>query len=182
MIKKWRVLKSDVVLENRWAKVRRDTCLLPNGLRIDDYYYWEGGDFAQIFALTRDSRVVLVRQYKHGVKNIVLELPAGLVSADDKSPLVTARRELREETGFEAERWHSLGGLNVSSAKATTRAFPFIALDARRTTGMKLDQTEEIEVSLYPLRRLINAMAKGKIRDANSIATSLLALSHLRRI
>lgn len=181
-LEKWRVKDSIRVLDHHWAKVRRDNCILPNGSEIDDYYYWEGGDFAQVFALTRESQVVLVRQYKHGVKEIVLELPAGLVEATDASSLDAAQRELLEETGFETSLWQSLGVLHVSSAKATTRAYPFLAQDAQLMSSPNFDDGEDIEVTLCSITEILNLIAKGIIRDANSIATCFRALQYLGRI
>lgn len=178
-LKRWQVKESELVLDRRWAKVRRDICILPDEGEVDDYYYWEGGDFAQVFALTPDSRVVLVRQYKHGVKEIVLELPAGMIDAEDTSPLATARRELLEETGFEASAWQELGTLNVSSAKATTRAYPFLARNAHQGHEAHLDDNEDIEVVLCSIPEVLNLIAKGEIRDSNSIAACLLALMSL---
>src|SRR4051812_21387285 len=116
VIRPWRVLKSELAFENKWAKIRHDECELPGGQIVEDYYYWEGGDFSQVFALTLDREVVLTRQYKHGVKEVVLELPAGMISSNEL-PLVTAKRELQEETGYTAKDWIPLGELNVSSAK-----------------------------------------------------------------
>lgn len=178
-LEKWRVKDSRRVLDHRWAKVRRDSCILPNGSEIDDYYYWEGGDFAQVFALTAESQVILVRQYKHGVKEVVLELPAGMIEATDASPLATAQRELLEETGFEANRWQSLGILHVSSAKATTRAYPFLAHIARWRHAPRLDNEEDIQVILSSIPEVLDLIAKGVIRDANSIAVCFLALQAL---
>jgi 8-oxo-dGTP pyrophosphatase MutT (NUDIX family) len=178
-LEKWQVKDSRRVLNHRWAKVRRDSCILPDGSEIDDYYYWEGGDFAQVFALTADSQVILVRQYKHGVKEIVLELPAGMTEATDASPLAAAQRELLEETGFEASRWQSLGVLHVSSAKATTRAYPFLTQIAQRRHSPRLDNEEDIQVILSPVPEVLDLIARGTIRDANSIATCFLALQAL---
>ena len=52
---------------------------MSNGVILDDYFYWEGGDFVQVFALTREQEVILVLQYKHGVRDIILDLPAGMI-------------------------------------------------------------------------------------------------------
>ena len=175
----WRVRETQLVFDNRWAKVRRDTCELPDGRPVPDYHYWEGNDFAQVFALTDESRVVLVRQYKHAVKEIVLELPAGLISPEDEAPLATARRELLEETGFGAGEWQALGRLNVSSAKATTRAYPFLATRALRVAEPRPDENEQIEVVLATIPDLMDLISAGEIRDSNSIACSLLSLRAL---
>lgn len=181
-IREWRVKNSNLVLDNRWARVRCDACVLPDGTEIGDYYYWEGGDFAQVLALTDSGDVVLTRQYKHGVKEVVLELPAGLVAPGDDGPLMTAQRELSEETGFGGRDWLPLGVLNVSSAKATTRAYPFLLRGATRAEDPHPDEHETIEVVLWPLADLLDLAVSGKIRDSSSLATSLLALRALGRI
>ena len=80
-------------------QVRRDARELPGGKVVDDYYYWDGSDFAQVFALSAGSQVLLVRQYKHAVKEVTLELPAGLI-APGESAIDCACRELLEETGY----------------------------------------------------------------------------------
>jgi len=178
-IQPWRVRKSRLVFDNRWAKVRQDECELPNGEVVPDYYYWEGGDFAQVFALTPDNEVVLTRQYKHGVKEIVTELPAGLIDSQE-TPIAAAKRELEEETGYRATEWVPLGQLNVSSAKATTRANAFFAKNAKKTTEPTLDSTEEIEVLLVAIDELLDLISRGTVKDAGSVATTLLALKALK--
>jgi 8-oxo-dGTP pyrophosphatase MutT (NUDIX family) len=178
-LKKWQIKNSELVLDNRWAKVRRDTCVSPNRNIIDDYYYWEGSDFAQVFALTAQHEVVLVRQYKHPARDVVLEFPAGLLMDSDEEPISCAQRELREETGYEATDWRSLGVLNVSSGKATTKAYCFLALGATKVTQQQLDTNEQIEVLTLGIPELLRQISCGGIRDSNSVATSLLALMRL---
>jgi len=175
----WRVRRSNLVLSNRWARVRRDECELPDGHLIGDYYYWEGGDFAQVFAITAAEEIVLTRQYKHGVKEVVLELPAGLIEASDRKPLATAKRELREETGFTGGRWLPLGRFNVSSAKAATRSHSFLANGVARKHEQRADPKEVVDVTLVGKSELCELIAAGAIRDANSIATSFRAFQVL---
>jgi ADP-ribose pyrophosphatase len=178
----WRVRKSALVLdEGRWARVRRDECELPSGDIIPDYFYWEGNDFAQVFALTQKAEVVLTRQYKHGVKEIVVELPAGQIG-EGEDPRAAAEREMREETGFVGSDWVRLGQMNVSSAKSSTRATAFLLRDAEKRYAPKLDFTEQIEVLLYPLNEVLNLISRGAIRDVNSVATTLLALRELGHV
>lgn len=178
-IRPWSVQESELVLDNRWAKVRRDTCELSDGRVIPDYYYWEGGDFAQVFAITPSNEVVLTRQYKHGVKEIVMELPAGLIDSNDETPLATAQRELKEETGYTGEDWVDLGVLNVSSAKATTRAYVFLTRHAVKKFEPDRDTNETIDVFLLKVEEVIEFISRGKIRDSSSIATTFLALHAL---
>ena len=181
-IEAWKVRRTELVLDTHWAKVRRDWCVLPDGAEIDDYYYWEGGDFAQVFVLTEDIEVVLVRQYKHAAREISLEFPAGMLDESDVDPLRTAQRELKEETGFTGKKWVSLGLMSVSAAKSTARCHSFLVTGAKCTSGQRLDATENIEVVMMPLSHLPAAIAAEEIRDSNSIATCFLALNALGKI
>ena len=181
-VAKWQTKDSVLVLDNRWAKVRRDVCMLTDGTEIDGYYYWEGGHFAQIFALTPEDQVILVRQYRHGVKEVNVELPAGLIDSYDLNALKNAQQELLQETGFEAETWTSLGVLHTSPAKSTTCSYHFLAKNAKKVQNPHLDETEAIEVILCPIAEVLSMIAKGEIQDSNSVATCLLALQALGKI
>jgi hypothetical protein len=75
----WRVVESEIVIETTHLRLRRDEIELPGGKRIGPYYVRESRGFAVVFAITEDDRVVLVRQYKHGINASVLELPAGAI-------------------------------------------------------------------------------------------------------
>lgn len=178
-MEKWTIVETKHILNKKWARVRQDTCLLPSGKVVEDYFIWEGNDFAIVFGLTNDDKVVLVRQYKHGAQNIVVELPAGLVETSDSDPQVTAARELREETGYEAEDYTHLASLFVSSAKATTVAHLYLATGLAQVASPEPDDQEAIESFCVSLPALIQMIDTGKIRDVNSIATTFLALQKL---
>jgi ADP-ribose diphosphatase len=180
-VRPWRVQQSDLVFDNRWARVRRDRCELPDGKIVPDYYYWDGFDFAQTFAVTKNHEILLARQYKHGVKEIVTELPAGLVDPTDLSPVATAQRELQEETGYVGRDWLALGELHVSSAKATTRAFAFLARNVTKACEQSPDSNETIEVLTVGTDDVIDLISRGIIRDTSSIAITFLALQALGR-
>lgn len=172
----WRVRQTRLVLDNPWAKVRCDSCELPDGTLIDEYYYWEGANSVEVFALTPRDEVVLTRQYKHGVKEVVVELPAGFIEGNDEAPLAAAQRELKEETGFASDDWLFLGQLNVSSTKSSARAYAFLARQSQCVFKQHLDATEHIDILLPDVDRMLRMIREGEIREANSIATTLLAL------
>lgn len=178
-MKKWTVLESELAFDTRWAKVRRDTVDLGDGRIMDDYYYWEGADFAMVFALTPDQDVIVVEQYKHGVKTIVTELPAGMIETSDADPAEAAQRELLEETGYRVEQITALGVLDVSAAKSTVRAYAYLATGAHKTDDQNLDSTEAIRVTAVPLADWLTMIAQGRVTDVTSIATTLKALQAL---
>jgi len=180
-LENWIVENSQFIVDDKWMRVRRDTCRLPTGKQID-YYLWIGDDFSMVFGLTEDDRVLLVRQYKHGARDIVVELPAGVVEQNDSDPQVAAARELREETGYEAQSYISLGSVFIASAKAPTVANLYLATGLTRVASPVSDDQEVIECSCVSVSELINMIVKGEIRDVNSIATTFLALRRLGRL
>ena len=75
----WKIQKSEMAIDHRWYKLRRDWVELPDGRAIDDYFVSVRPDVVLILALTPDGNVPLVRQYKHGVQKVLLELPGGFI-------------------------------------------------------------------------------------------------------
>lgn len=170
-MKEWRILESAYPVSNRWLKVRRDTCQLPDGRVIDDFYVLVENDVGSVFALTPDRRVVLVEQYKHGIGQVCLELPAGCFEAHDSNPLAAARREFMEETGYDAAEYRYLGRLAQSPTRMTNYFHTYLALDVFPTaSGQQLDPTEDITVRLIPLDEVFAMIASGAIHAVATVA------------
>nr|MDA8217414.1 NUDIX hydrolase [Dehalococcoidales bacterium] len=145
MPKKWDVLSSRYVLDNRWLRVREDRCRTGRGTLVDGYYVTERNDFAMVVALTEAQDVLLVRQYKHGCGQIVCECPAGYIHPGEE-PRAAAERELREETGYVAGSVEPLAALFASPAASNHRMHLFLGRGIRKVGEQKLDPAEDIEV------------------------------------
>lgn len=177
MPRKWKLLHSEFVLNEKWYRVRRDTVEIKPGRIVDDYYLGVFNDIVMVVALTADRRVPLVRQYKHGAGEIILELPAGYVD-NGEDPLAAAQRELSEETGFTAPTWHQLGTfLKHPSKTVGDNVHMFLALDARQTAVQRPDEHEDIEVVMMPFARAVAAAWDGTLRQDDT-ALALLLASH----
>ncbi len=175
MIEKWKLLDSELVLNEKWYRVRKDTIEIRPGCIIDDYYLGIFNDIVLIVAVTIERRILLVRQYKHGAGEILTELPAGYMD-DGEEPLAAAQRELKEETGFTARAWHKLGVFFKNSAKTKgDNVHLFLALDARKTVGQELDENENIEVVMIPFAEAISMVWDGTMKGSDSALTLLLA-------
>src|SRR5665213_4431111 len=87
----WTVRSSTYRVDEPFLRVRSDTVELPNGTIIEGYFVRESRGFAIVAALTPDRRIVLVRQYKHGIAKIVLELPAGMIDAGEDAQTCAVR-------------------------------------------------------------------------------------------
>jgi ADP-ribose pyrophosphatase len=175
-LKPWKILES-IHIRNR---IRVDKCELPTGFLLDatilEYRTW-----ANILAITKDQKVVLVRQYRHGVKDVLLELPGGIVE-DGEDPLDGIKRELLEETGYAASNIIEVGRLYPNPAIQTNLLYCFLAFNAEQMDIQHLDDGEEIEVQLVPLDELVTKTKNGEFLHALNIAVLFQAFAHMNRI
>lgn len=175
----WRVTASSYVVDTHFLRLRKDRIELPDGTVIDDYYVRESRGFVVIFALTDDGRVVLVRQYKHGIGQVLLELPAGAIDPGE-APLQTAMRELEEETGYTAPAMEFVRSFVVDPTNSDSVAHLFLARDARKTAEQNLDVTENIEVHLAGIEELRKFVRDGTIDSVAHVASICLMLDLLQ--
>lgn len=179
-LKKWKILRSNVVFDNQWFKIRQDAIELPNGNIIDDFFVLVRPDIALIFPVTVDGNIVFVRQYRHATGEILLELPAGSFNPNTEDPETAARRELIEETGYVPTEMIKLGTIYDNPIKDTNQIHIFLAKDVKIGGKQQLDLTEEIELELIPVSQVMNKIASGEIRVSGSIAAIVLGLKFLR--
>ena len=172
----WKILESHHLHKN----VRIDTCELPDGKVIEGFVI-EYGDWATVVALTRQQEVVMIRQYRHGARKVILELPGG-ASEPDESPLEAGRRELLEETGYTSDQFIQIGCVSPNPANQTNLIYSFLALDAYQAGRQNLDETEEIEVVLKPLEEVIAMAKKGELLQSMQVSALFFALAYLDRI
>ncbi len=121
--------------------------------------------WCNVVALTPERRVVVVRQFRFGTGTVTTEIPGGVVDQGE-DPEETARRELREETGYTAERWSSLGAVDPNPAFQTNVCHHYLAEDARRTHDVELDAGEDIVVDTLDLAELRERVLSGEGRHS----------------
>jgi len=121
--------------------------------------------WVNVVALTRERRVVVVRQYRFGSGEITVEIPGGVIDLGEE-PEAAARRELVEETGYTAARWTALGPVEPNPAFQNNLCHHYLAEDARRTHALELDPGEDIVVDTLSPDELVAAIRQGSIRHA----------------
>jgi 8-oxo-dGTP pyrophosphatase MutT (NUDIX family) len=156
----WTVEKTRHIIQDEWVSLRSDDCVMPDGTSVAPFYVLEYMDWVSIFALTDKDEVVMVRQYRHGVSETILELPCGRVDDTDSSPLETAHRELAEETGFTVETMIPSGLMYANASSHNNKNYSFAATGAGPNNKQVLDDYEQIEVVLVPVSELL-AMMRG---------------------
>ncbi len=179
-IRPWEVLESSTAFDNPWLRVRKDIVRTNRG-SITEYYVVERFDYVVVVPVTADGQVLTVRQYKHGAGAVVRELPAGYIE-DGEDPLRCAQRELREETGYEAEEIKPLGVMFASPSASAHQAHIFLATGLRKVGDQQLDTNEKIAVESLELREAIRAVLGNEdFRDLSSTTALLMAWHKLER-
>jgi len=130
-----------------------------------DFYIIESRDWINVIPLTADHQVVMIRQYRHGSREITLEIPGGLLDPGD-TPEKAAVRELSEETGYQAEEYTEIGVSNPNPAIFNNRCYTYVARNVKKVSDLRLDQAEDIEVVLVPLSEIPGLIRNGKIDHA----------------
>lgn len=165
-------LSSERVFDGRVVGLRVDSVRLPNG-RSAAREVVEHGESVVIVPLSEDGNVLLVRQYRYPVGETVLEAPAGNVDAGE-TPHECARRELREEIGYDAGTLRSLGWFWASPGFCTEKMHAFLATDLTYSP-LDPDDDEAIETVLMPAGQAVEQARAGCLRDSKTIAALLMA-------
>lgn len=152
-IKKWTTLESRYIIQRPWLTARVDKVQLPNGVINPEHYVLEYPDWVNIIAITTAGEFVMVRQYRHAMDTVMVELCAGMCE-DGESPLQSARRELLEETGYAGGEWTEIMTIGQNPSICDNITHCFLAQGVERVQGQSLDESEDIEVLLMSAREV----------------------------
>lgn len=143
--------------------------------RVHEYVRMRFPDWVNVVAVTDDKHLVLVRQLRHGIDEVTLEVPGGAVDPGE-DPATAAMRELREETGYGGGRVVPLGHVAVNPAIQDNRTWLFAALDVRRVGAPQPDPTEQIEVVLRETSETSALLDYGEITHSLAVVALQRAL------
>lgn len=174
----WKVLESKRLFAEPWFTVRKDICELPNGKKHEAYYILEYPDWATAFALTEDNRVIMVRQYRHGLGVVSTELPGGVIDKGEDARTAVAR-ELKEETGYEFDQIEEIGQVAPNPATSNNYMHMFLARGGRKVSDQNLDETEDVEVLLLSLDEAKQLLRENRIVQSLHATTMFYALEKL---
>lgn len=168
-IEAWQALDSRSVYACRLFDVRERRSRSPRTRQVHDIYVLEMGDWVNIVPITPGRDVVMVRQFRHGIEDTTLEVPAGMIDAADAGPLVAARREMREETGYDSDAIEPLGVSHPNPAIQGNRCHTFLARDVVLHGAPRHEGTEYTESVLVPLADVQDMIRDGIIMHALAI-------------
>jgi 8-oxo-dGTP pyrophosphatase MutT (NUDIX family) len=162
-----------------WLTLRQDRYRLPNGREIGAYWISEFPAWVNVVAVTAADDLVLVRQYRPGLRAVHYEIPAGVVDGDDENLEGAARRELAEETGYGGGRWSPLMTLSANPALTSNLTHTYLAEGVKPLAHAQPDGTEDLRVHLVPLADIGALIAEGEMIQSLHVAPLLQYL--LRR-
>jgi ADP-ribose pyrophosphatase len=179
IMKPWKTKDRKLVLDDSpWLTVEHHTVELPDGRFIPEWIWLITPDYINVVAVTEDKRFICFRQIKYGIQGDTLAVVGGYVN-EGEEPLAAAKRELLEETGYEAPDWIPLGSYLVDPNRGIATGHLFLARGARYVTPRDADDLEEQELVLLTRQELERAIETGEIKVLGWAAAVALALRHL---
>lgn len=144
MIKNWKLISSTNLNKNRVFAVRKDESLSPDDGKKHNFFVIDAPDWINVVAITEENEFLLIRQYRHGVQEITIEIPGGMVDPGE-SPIESAKRELLEETGYQSDQWVQIGVVHPNPAIMSNSCYTFLAQNCKEVSKPCFDGTEDIE-------------------------------------
>ncbi|MFP8953910.1 NUDIX hydrolase [Natrialbaceae archaeon A-arb3/5] len=171
----WETLGQQVAYSCPGFDVVNESVRLPDGTETDFDYLSEPASVC-ILPVTPDEDVVCIEEWRQAVDRVNRGLPVGGTEPDDEDLTDAARRELAEETGYEADRLEPLVSVEPANGLADSLLHVFVAYGCRPTADQKLDHDESIRVTTMDFEALVDAIGAGEIRDGRAV----LAVSYYR--
>ena len=172
-----KTLNSEMIYRGAILNLRRDKVTVINGESYREIIEHNGG--ALVAALTEDNRLVMVKQYRKPAHRGMLEVPAGKRDGNEAGEEV-ARRELKEETGYEAGEIIHLGSMYTSPGYSEEVLDMYLALDLTKG-DTDFDDNEAIDIEEYPLDELVEMVMKGQIQDGKTQLIILKTLEYMKK-
>jgi 8-oxo-dGTP pyrophosphatase MutT (NUDIX family) len=162
----WKVLHREYVAREPWHTVRVDRVELPTGAVIPRYWVSEFRPWVNVVAVTRDGKVLLIRQYRHGLGQVHFEIPAGTTDPGETSMEAAARRELLEETGYGGGRWSPLMTLCANPALQDNLTFTFLADGVEPLAAANPGADEDLRLHLVAVGEIEALLDAGEVVQA----------------
>jgi ADP-ribose pyrophosphatase len=165
----WKRQSSKQIADCRVFKVREDFCERDSDGAKHNFFVIENPDWVNVIALTKERELILIEQYRQGTEEIILEIPGGMIDENEDAENA-ARRELTEETGYEAGKFIFLGKSRPNPAIQTNWMYHYLAVDCVKTQETAFDEHESIIVKLVPLADAGDLIINGQITHALVLA------------
>ena len=181
----WEEIETEHIVQDEWIDFRKSTYKYPDGRVFAPYYSYSRRDYTVIVASDGDGKYLCVRQFRQGIKEVTTEFPAGGIERSDgkeygsmdatEAALDCAKRELREETGYESSDWTHLITVPSNATISDNYAYVFMARNCMKAGEQKLDDTEYLNVKKLSADEIEALIHAGKFQQSVHVMAWLLA-------
>lgn len=173
------ILEEEIIISNEWLELKSLKVEMHTGHILPSYYFVNNRDVVCVIALTDNEEVVCITEYRLGIDRYYTQFVTGYIDAGEE-PLDAAKRELLEETGYQAEEFIFLGKLHGNPARSTYFLHFFLAKKATPATEVATqDHSEVIVTKIIPIKDIILAKDEGAFADLTSLSAWVLAKEYL---
>ena len=176
---KWKTLFSEYLFNDRWFKVRRERCETPGGKIVDPYYVYDFATWVGALPVTEEGKIIMIRQYRHALGEVCIEIPGGCVDDTDASNEAAIRRELLEETGYTFSQVDYLGKISPNPSTNSNYLHMFLARGGKKTSQQQLDENEEIEVIEMTMDELKHLLRTNQLLQSMHVSCILYGLEKM---
>lgn len=179
----WEEVSCEHLIQDEWMDLRKSAYRFPDGNIFAPYYSYSRRDYVVVVASDCNGNYICVRQFRHGIKEVTTEFPAGGIDRRDAKEydiskelaFLAAKRELLEETGYESDEWEHLLTIPSDATICDNYGYLYRAKNCRKVSGQELDETEFVEVITLSFDQIEDLIRKGKFQQAMHITAWLLA-------
>ena len=177
----FKTLSSEYLSKHIYFNARKDSYQTSQGKIVDPYFVVELPTSACAMAITEDNEVLLIKQYRYAVNEMMLEIPGGFIDAGEQ-PMQAIERELLEETGYSFSSFHYLGITTANPGLLNNFTYMFLALGGKKTAAQSLDVNEEIEIILKPIEEIKAMLLHNEIKQSMHALCMFHAFEFMRSI
>lgn len=180
-LEKWKITQSEYILTDQWIRLRADSCIAPDGARIEPFYVLEYADVVSCIVLSEDlQEVTMLQHYRHGVQDFVLEAPSGIIDKGE-TPEEAVARELREEIGLVGAAIHRTGTIWNNASMATNKIFCFVAIGGQQGP-QQLEPGDTFSIVKMPFTELLTKIENpSNILQGSHVSATLFTLNFLKK-
>ena len=162
MVADWKLKQTKPLNDYRIFRTRSDIRESPRTGKEHEFYVIESPDWVNIAAVTEDDNLVFIRQFRHGISGSTLEIPGGMVD-DGEEPVISAKRELLEETGYDSDEFIEIGMVHPNPAIFNNVCYTFLAKSAKKISEPVFEGSEDIATILHPISDIKKLIKTGQI-------------------
>ena len=180
----WEPVSVEHIVRDEWIDFRKVRYRYPDGREFGPFYQYSRKSYSVIVPVLPDGRFLCVRQFRQGIGETTTEFPAGGIEAEGaeygrvtrEDALAAAKRELKEETGYEADEWTHLITIPSNATIADNYAHVFLARNCRKVSGLHLDVTEDLEPVIVTKEEIETMISEGRFQQMGHVMAYLLAV------